>query len=428
MKRNVVLILLLVSSLRTLGQETTPSSKERLDFAKTYFELGGTYFPSFTGKKLSGNDVTSFKNSSSLTNYLTWGGFHFWGHAEFYVTFPLSQHNFTTSKDTDFQLTHSVATGARFHPWAYREKKIRPYVGLSWSALDFKQEIKPASNQPILSKDIMLNYEAGFVYGYKNFALRLATNCFSNNTWQYPVSKTQKEEIKTPSFSFQAGLLYTMDFSRRTDKETADRWNAHPRLSKQSLGSVKTGDFFIGIGPSLSFSLSSSAYNQANFPYLKSRLASNSYFDIAAGYHLNKIGLFTALSFRNPTFETEGYDTKQTIRKTSLALEVNKFLMDYSGFTPYLGVNLAFDKITYTESVDDVSRELKFENTIEPGITIGWDIQPGKNEEALILRTNLRWYPFSSFQVDGQKFNFSQLEYNLIQVVLYPDRLKKKKK
>ena len=64
---------------------------------------------------------------------------------------------------------------------------------------------------------------------------------------------------------------------------------------------------------------------------------------------------------------------------------------------------------------------------IEPGLTFGWDIVPGKTNEALILRTNLRWYPFSEFEVNGRKFNFSQLEYNLIQVVFYPERLKKRK-
>ena len=71
---------------------------------------------------------------------------------------------------------------------------------------------------------------------------------------------------------------------------------------------------------------------------------------------------------------------------------------------------------------------MKFKNKLDAGVTFGWDIVPGKTSEALILRTNLRWYPLSKFEIDGKKFNFSQLEYNLIQVVFYPNRLKKRRK
>lgn len=71
---------------------------------------------------------------------------------------------------------------------------------------------------------------------------------------------------------------------------------------------------------------------------------------------------------------------------------------------------------------------MSFKNKAEPGITFGWDIAPGKTSEALLLRTNLRWYPFSKIEIDHKAFHLSQLEYNLIQVVFYPGRLKNKKR
>jgi hypothetical protein len=373
-------------------------------------------------------EEVSFKHSPSLAPYFTWGGFHFWGHAEFYIAIPFQQLNFNSTEDSNFELKHSVVTGARFLPWAYQAKKIRPYMGVSWSSLDFKQIINPDKDQPVLSKDFMLVPDVGVLYGYKDFTLRLGINYFFDNTWNYPISKTEMEEISTPQWNVNLGLRYAMDFSKKTDAKTIERWNSRPHLSKPRMDATKFGDFFVGIGPSLSFSLSKSAYNQSNFPYLKNKLTSSNYFDIAAGYHFNKAGLFAAVSFRNPHFETEGYGTKQSIQKTSFNLEVNKFLTDYSGFTPYIGLNVAYDDFKYTENENNTTtKELSF-HKIEPGITLGWDILPGKTEEYLILRTNLRWYPFSSFTIDGKKFDFSQLEYNLIQVVFYPERLLKAKK
>lgn len=253
-------------------------------------------------------------------------------------------------------------------------------------------------------------------------------NYFQDNKWDYPVSVAQKEKIKTPSYTIQLGLLYSFDMTKSNKREKTEQWNRFPRVSKLSYNASKFGDFFLGIGPSASYSLIKSEYNRTNFPYLKEKLTSKSYFDIAVGYQFNRWNLFTALSFRNPAFETEGYGTKQTIHKNSLTLEVNKFLTDYTGFAPYIGLNVAYDNIRYSENVNGMIKELNFRNKIEPGITFGWDIVPGKTSEALILRTNLRWYPFSEFEIDRKAFNFSQLEYNLIQVVFYLDRLKKEKR
>lgn len=417
LKHHILILILSLFCCSAFAQQD--SSKKRLDFAKSYLEIGGNYTPSFSG--------STFENSASVNPYLNWGSFHFWGHAEFYVKFPLGQNNLNQEEATDFQLTHYVTTGARFLPWAYQEKKIRPFMGLGWSALDYKQIILPMEDQPTFSKNFMLNYNFGFLYGAGNFSLRAGMNYLPNNKWNYPISKTIFEEIETPNINFHFGILYAFDMTKDTDDETIDRWNKQPTLSKTSLNATKSSDFFIGAGPSLSYSLSKSEYTQSQFPYLNNMLASSNYFDFSLGYHFNKIGLFTALSFRNPKYETEGYGSKQTIQKNSLTFELNTFLTDYSGFAPFIGLNIAYDWLKYTEEIDDIKRELEFKQ-INPGVTIGWDILPGKTEEALILRTNLRWYPFSSFEVDEKKFDFSQLEYNLIQVIFYPGRFKRKKK
>ncbi len=410
------------------GHSQETAKKQRLDFAKTYFEYGGEYMPSFDGKQLLNGKVNSFTHSASVNQYLTWGGYHFWGHAEFYVIIPLKHNSLTNNEKTDYELFHSVATGGRFYPWAVKDKAIRPYLGLSWGALDFKQKIEPEEYQTTISKDFMLNYEVGCTFNYKSFGVRLGLNYFKDNKWQYPISKTTKSEIITPAYSLQLGLIYAYESSGNSKHPTVNEWNDYPRKSKLSHNAGKFGDFFVGAGPSSSFSLKKSDYNVSQLPFLKEKLTSGAYVDLSVGYQFNKLDLFVALSYRNPTFKTAGYGVKQTIRKNSLAFEVSRYLTDYTGFAPYIGVNVAYDKLKYQEEIDGVKSELNFSGKIEPGLTFGWDIVPGKTLEALILRTNLRWYPFSSFEVDGKQFDLSQLEYNLIQVVFYPGRLVKKRK
>lgn len=421
MKKQTLLLFFCLASLLAAGQKKATTDKTRLDFAKTYFELGGNYFPSFTGKRLLGGAVTDVEHPATLNTNLYWGGLHFWGHAEFFVSFPLHQLLLKENDQTSFELTHATVTGARFLPWAYQEKKLRPYVGVSWSALDFKQNIKPEDQQPLLQKNFSWVVDAGLLFGFESFAARLGVNYYPDHRWDYPISTTNFQKIETPAFSAQLSLIYMMEQSKGKDTEVNDRRNSFPAFSSPGFNANSTGDFFIGIGPSISFSLSESSYNNSELPFLNKKQSSNSYFDIALGYQFNKADIFTALSFRNPTFENQAYGIKQAIQKTSLCLEVNKFLTDYSGFAPYVGINIAYDHIKYHETGEGRGQSLNFQQ-IEPGISFGWDIIPGKAEELLILRTNLRWYPFSSFEVDGKKFNFNQLEYNLIQVVFYPGR------
>ena len=417
------MLLLFSFAISVYGQDTRyPHGKQRLDFAKTYFEFGARGYSSFTGKRISGDRISSFEHGQSLQPYLSWGGYHFWGHAEFFVELPLQQLRLKGSSDSDFRLNHNVVTGMRLLPWVFQEKKIRPYLGASWSSLEFSQTPEAETEQPRHFKDFQLVTDFGLLYGYKGFVLRAGLTYSPNNAWKYPLSRTVFEQIETPAFTAQFGLLYTFDSSNNDKPESVEKWNTYPRVS--SLGSTATrkGDFFVGLGPSSSFSLSKSEYNQRVFPFLQDQISSSGYFDVAIGYQFNKAGVFAALSFRNPLFEAEGYNVQQKIQKNSLAFEVNKHLFDYSGFAPYIGFNVAYDHLEYVEDDAGLGREISFER-LEPGITLGWDILPGKTDEYLILRTNLRWYPFSTFDIQGTAFSFSQLEYNLIQVVFYPGRL-----
>ena len=149
MKKLTILLFFVSWTYLGITQEEIQPKKERLDFAKMYFEIGGTFLPSFTGSYLANNEIRTFENPSSAIQYLNWGGFHFWGHGEFYVTFPLAYHPLQEEKqERASEIFHSVVSGFRYYPWVYREKKLIPYIGGNWSALEFKQTFTPEINQP----------------------------------------------------------------------------------------------------------------------------------------------------------------------------------------------------------------------------------------------------------------------------------------
>ncbi len=422
------LLTLAIISLASAAIAQRKNEKERLDFAEAYFEIGTNYLPSFSGKQLLNNEINAIQHSASMNSSIYWGAFHFWGHAEFYVSFPFHQLSFSSNESINTIFTHSNVTGMRYYPWAIKDKKLRPYIGLSWGAFDFKQIIQPDDNHPLLQKNFELVADAGMLYRHGAFGLRLGINYLKNNDWHYPLSPTRFEEIKTPNLRFQIGLLYITDFSKQNkDPESNERWNSFPRVSNINFNASSKGDLFLAAGTSLSFTLKAAAYNNSNYPYFNKKQSSDSYFDFAIGYQFNNLSAFTAFTFRNPTFLRSGFETEQSIKKTSFALEGVKFLTDYSGFAPFIGLNVAYDKIDYTERTTTGDKNHTF-NKLEPGLTFGWDIVPGKSEEFLILRTNLRWYPFSKFEIDGLDFNFNQLEYNLIQAVFYPGRFLKSRK
>lgn len=332
MRKIILLVVINYYVSNVFGQEYIVEGKNRLNFAKTYFELGGQFSPSFTGKNSKGN---AFSNSSSIVPYLNIGGLHFWGHAEFYISIPLAQLNTRKNDSTNFQLYQSASTGARFLPWAYRENKLRPYIGASWAIANFKQSVKPDENQPILTKNKLL-FDAGLLYGKGNFITRLGANFYPSNTWEYPVAQNNFQRIKTPSWGAYFGLIYAFESTRSKNMEAENaRLNKFPKVSKPTMNALKKGDYFIGIGPSSSFMLSKSDYNETHFPYFSKKPVSNTFFDIAIGYQFNKEGIVTTLSFRNPKFTNEAFGTTQTIKNNSFVLEAYKFLTDYSGFTPY---------------------------------------------------------------------------------------------
>lgn len=406
--KNALLSFLLLTGLGAYAQNDVLEGRQRLNFAQTYMEAGGNTFPGFS------------QNPPVFQPNLTIGGIHFWGYADFYVTFPLTNMVLNSHQQRDFQLSESAVTGARFMPLAYKKGRFTPYLGAAWSVFNFKQGLSASLESPQLSKNT-LRFDVGFIIGTSSLALRAGVNYLPFNDLNYPISKTQFSKISLPAFYPSIGVAYIWETTRSKSMEDINkRLNKYPSWSSPKLQTRIIEGIFVGAGVSSSFRLSNSLYNQQKHPYLNNKPIAILP-DFALGYHWGKQGFYTALSFRRMNFNLKGFQTHQQTQKQSLAFEIVVYISDYNGFTPYIGANLGLDKLIFDEKTANETIFIT-DKKLEPGLTFGWDILPGKTRQQWVLRTNMRWYPFQSLTVNGIKHNLSQLEYNFIQLVWYPTR------
>lgn len=117
------------------------------------------------------------------------------------------------------------------------------------------------------------------------------------------------------------------------------------------------------------------------------------------------------------------YGTRQSLNRQSLGLEVTKMLLDFHGFIPFVGPVLSRERLTFVETVEGNRTFNVTEDKWAGGITFGWDIRPNR-VQSFILRTNLRYYPNLKLDLDnGRDVSFGAVEFNFIQLVLFPERI-----
>ena len=117
-----------------------------------------------------------------------------------------------------------------------------------------------------------------------------------------------------------------------------------------------------------------------------------------------------------------GYGDYQKLTRRSVSLELFKFVGDYHGFAPFVGLSASLEKLQVLELILSEVHEHESEG-VHPGIVFGWDIRPN-DIQSWYLRTNLRWYPTLELDTHAEsRIDFSQLEFNFIQLVIFPNRL-----
>ncbi len=416
--KNLLSVVLFIAFVYTL--QAQDSTKVRLNFAKTYLELGSNIYPSFTGRIWNASDGSVDRTHPlSFSPNLNIGGIHFWGRGDFYISIPLASFSTSSSDQVKAELSESVVTGMRWMPWALKSEQLTPYLGAAWVVSNFRQKVDQADN-PLFNKND-LRFDGGFLYGKQDWLFRLGINVYPKHQFDYPIDATHFQTIQTPALSANLGIIYSFETTGKgMNPAIANQLNAYAGFSKPDAAPSHRGDWFFGIGPSTSFVLEGSAYNQQNHAFVNQRSISKTYLDLSLGYHFNRARIATALAYRHIPFKEKGYGFTQNTIKNSLLFETYYYLLDYHGFTPYIGLNVGLDKIQVKENEALVAEKTQ----VSPGITFGWDILPGKTEQAFVLRTNLRWVPFQKIRINGEIHSMNQLEYNVIQAVWYPSRKK----
>ncbi|MEL7148321.1 MAG: hypothetical protein AAFO69_18250, partial [Bacteroidota bacterium] len=366
----------------------------------------------------SAGTIENIALQSTYKPRLMIGGTHFWGHADFYIAIPIG-FPMLEERGQQIQYLRGVETAFKYYPWRITKDKIRPFIGFSIAPFYFEQssDLLEFGNGPELNHT-GFPLLSGFTFQRNNSLLELGLAWNYRNQQEYFIDRTTKATIDTPP------LYLTFSFRKIIDTTLSAEKNWESGRTKEvteQLGK-KLNAFYFGAGLSSAFWLGSSSYNQQQRPYVEDYGISIMP-DFTLGYYLSKPDLNFAIGYRGYGTSTTTYGTAQSLRRRSFVAEITKYLFDYNGFVPFIGPAISYDQLRFSESNQRQPTFDVTESQVAYGVTFGWDIRPNKLQ-SFILRTNLRWYPNLKLDVsqDGSA-NFSNIEFNFIQLILYPDRM-----
>lgn len=413
-------------ALGQVGKERRPvdvETRSRFRFAQTYLGLDLGYTPA--------NGRTSFLTEvgleegavipGSIAPRLTVGGYHFWGRADFFVTFPLASiatSPMVADRETSFRT--GVETGARLYPWRLEAGRVRPFVGVGWALTHYGQrEGSQAGPELSLSR---VPLQAGLIWYDRLGAVEFSARWTPGLSVDYPLSRAVQARTTLPSFS--VGLGYRYAFDATAPGEAAVRSGAEGHRQEALAGAGRLNSFSVAVAPSSALPLTSSSYRRQSRPYLADRVPASTFPEFAVGYYRHDLDLALDMAFRSIGQQQSGYGVVQRQRRNVLSLELFKFIGDYQGFVPFVGATLGWNRLRLRETDGELIEVDRSATRWAPGVVFGWDIRPVRTEWWL-LRTKLRYTPKLALEVaPGQAVPFDHLEFNFIQLVVYPGRLK----
>ena len=390
----------------------TQDWEKRHQFAKSYFGISNYIINSLSnGNYLtSSNQIATFEKSGFISPAVNIGATHFWGHADFYVSINTTDIKFQEdSLDNSYRL--GTFTGLRIYPLASKSNNIRPYLGYKFSPFRYRQNNLDGATYKHTSVKSVL--DVGLGIQLPNFYFTLEYGRVLNPEFETYLSRDVQSADLFPKNLFQVGLNYMIETTKSASTEI------NRNLNKEFSASNQHGLFFAA-GPSSSFPIGTSSYVQNLYPFLDDKSFPIIFPDIALGYHFTKPDIITAFSMRPINQKRSAYDYEHQLSRQSIILETYKFLADYHGFVPYVGLGMGYEKLEFTETNSGPVKK----NQLSPAVVFGWDIRPSVKGDWWILRTNLRYYPFLKLHVENKSLSLQHMEFNFIQFVMYPQRFK----
>ncbi|WMN06049.1 hypothetical protein QYS48_31420 [Marivirga arenosa] len=420
----VFIVFSLLVSIKLNGQSDSVYTQSYLDKSTRFAWL--TYGGDLN--YLSGGTTQQFINGvkqdtdfgSTLMPRLTIGGIHFWGHADFYVTFPLS---FLTLQDkpsgiNQLDVYQGVETGMRLYPLKLQPQRLSPFLGISFRRFRFSQESEESNSSNGIPSYGRFIHPLQFGLTYTSDKWHISASGYYNyqNEFDYYISPTETADVRLNPVSVNLSLLRYIDTDRhfRTPSAARQLNDYYKKLKSENLLSA----WFFGIGPSAALQMNKSTYLKENHPFLYDNYSAAILPDLTFGRYFNNIDANVNLAYRTYGDRFEGFGTEIRTRRHSVGVESVKFLFNYLGFVPFVGPIISYENLNTSVNGVDYT-----ENKLALGVTFGWDIRVTKTGTSL-LRTNLRYNPNLHMSVEGEKMMFDHLEFNFIQWVQFIGRKK----
>lgn len=409
MRISLVLILIF-SCFQSSGQTYIDGGKTRHRFAQLNAGFEFRNFP-------AGNSQSSLLNNSGvLETYqlknrsqgrLIIGGIHFWGHADFFISLPI-----VPIGKSEFNA--GVETGARYFPWRIEHNKVRPYMGVSLLRTEFKQGDGV--------KLIRFRYPAlaGLVFNFRNNLLEAGGGYIFKNSFTYFNTTSSTVHVKVPDFWISIGFKLMIETTLSAEND----WKSGrtKQLTDTLASKGKLNGLTFAIGPSSAFYIRPGSHNKDAHPYIDEH-RSSVFPEYGIGYYFYKPDLQFNLSYRSNKSEIHAFGFSQEAKRRALTFEAFKFIFDYHGFAFFTGACASFENLYVIEKDDKNYSETLSYSGIKPAIVFGWDIRPNCLQ-TFYLRTNLRYFPNLNVKMsDSKNVSFDQLEFNFIQLVIFPGRL-----
>jgi hypothetical protein len=410
MKRFIILAIFSALSSLLHAQPYIEGGKTRHRFAQLNLGIDYRYFNGNNTKTslLNSNGIIENNKLRDLNETrIIIGGTHFWGHTDFFIAIPI----FNT-KNSGFKT--SVETGLKIFPWKIKNKTISPYLGASWVPCSFQQ-----GEGTLLSRS-KFPITTGLVYNYKKHLFELGAGYLPNNSFMYYINKNNQQAVKTHAYWIALSYKFMIENTLSAEKD----WQSGrtKKLTDTLAVLKKLNGFTLAVGPSSAFYTKSSSYNTTVAPFADDHKFTDVFPEFGIGYYLHKPDVQINFAYRTVKSELKAYDFSQKLNRKALTLEAYKFLFDYHGFVPFVGVSASYEWLQVKENFNG---QLSSASNIalHPGFTFGWDIRPNRIQ-AIYLRTNLRYIPNLNVKMANNKnMAFDQLEFNFIQLVIFLNRL-----
>ena len=388
----------------------------RFRFAQMHLGVDGQYIPSVQAGFLSATgEQRPFTTPGTYHPRFTIGATHFWGLMDFYVSFPLNSIRPPAAEIQEYSVSTNVATGARVHPLQLLYHRINPFVGANWSTLSYNQRVNEQLSGATFTRDVII-LEGGLNYLTGPHWFEVGVQHLPAREFTYATSRQTTTPVRFPALTFQVSYKFLLDVTKPLEKDNKNQFGQYLRERGQLSG------FHLDVGPSAAFTLPRSEYLTRTRPYLNNPSGNQPFWDLSVGYYFFRPDFDIRLAHRNIVADHTAYGLSQRLSRRSISLEVYKYLLDYHGFVPFVGLSVSREQLGIREIDNETLVTDQHEQHYVPGLVFGWDIRPVRFE-SILLRTNLRYSPFLKTQVKGQMLSFQQLEFNFIQAVVYPQRL-----